>query len=290
MGAPTSGGITLLQILGILENFDMSSLDPLSPQAIHLFAEANKLAYADRAKYIGDPDFVDVPTEAMLDKLYLKARSKEIRLQKTMGKAKAGILPHQSVKWGIDQSTELPGTSHISIYDQYGNALSMTTTIESAFGSHIMVGGFLLNNQLTDFSFVAEKNGQQIANRIEAGKRPRSSMAPTMIFNEDDSPYMLIGSPGGSRIINYVAQAIIAVIDHNLPIQQAIDLPHYTNRNGNMDFEEGTELVNLKSKLEALGHVINVKPLTSGSHGIIKTDSGLEGGADMRREGIASGL
>lgn len=291
MDAPTSGGITLLQILGILENFKMSEYDPLSVEAIHLFAEANKLAYADRAKYIADPDFVDVPTEKLLDKDYLAERAKLIKMDKTMGRAKPGAFEHKSANWAIDTSNDLPATSHIVIYDRYGNAISMTTTIESAFGSHLMVGGFLLNNELTDFSFISEKDGQMIANRIEPGKRPRSSMAPTMIFNstEDFSPYVLIGSPGGSRIINYVAKTIFAIVDWKMDIQEAINLPHYVNRNSDMDLEKGTELEAVKAKLEALGHKVNIKPLTSGLHGIMKTEIGFEGGADPRREGIVDG-
>lgn len=295
MPAPTSGGITLLQILGVLENFDLGQYDPLSKEAIHLFAEANKLAYADRGKYIADPDFVDVPTDEMLDRNYLKQRAGLVKMNKTMNRAEPGQLPHKVSKlWAVDASLELPGTSHIVIVDKEGNALSMTTTIESGFGSHLMTNGFLLNNEMTDFSFLAEKNGQKIANRVEAGKRPRSSMAPVIIFDKPLSdktakPIMLVGSPGGSRIINYVAKTIIAVLDWKLDIQQAMNLPHFVNRNSDMDLEEGTDWTDIQKQLEALGHKVSVKPLTSGLHGIVIRPDGFVGGADPRREGIAKG-
>ena len=189
--------------------------------------------------------------------------------------------------WADDQSLELPSTSHISIVDQYGNALSMTTTIENGFGSRLMVRGFLLNNELTDFSFRTHSDGVPIANRIEPGKRPRSSMAPTIVL-ENGEPSLVIGSPGGSRIIGYVAQAIIAHLDWGMDVQQAVSMPHLVNRFGTYDLEDGTAATELAPALEAMGYEVNLRDLTSGLH-VIAIGDGLQGGADPRREGIALG-
>ncbi|MHA1571590.1 MAG: gamma-glutamyltransferase, partial [Alphaproteobacteria bacterium] len=184
---------------------------------------------------------------------------------------------------------ELPGTSHISIVDRDGNALSMTTTIESGFGSNLMVRGFLLNNELTDFSFRPSRDGKDIANRVEPGKRPRSSMAPTIAFDADGELALVVGSPGGSRIIEYVAKTIVAVLDWDMDIQSAINLGHLTNRNGGTDLEAGTEMAALEAALTARGHSVKVRDLNSGLHGIQVSADGLVGGADPRREGIAKG-
>ncbi|MBT3929105.1 MAG: gamma-glutamyltransferase, partial [Rhodospirillaceae bacterium] len=185
--------------------------------------------------------------------------------------------------------TGRPGTSHISIVDGAGNAVSMTTTIEGAFGSQLMVRGFLLNNELTDFSFLPSKDGQLVANRVEPRKRPRSSMAPTLVFNADGSLRLVVGSPGGSRIIGYVAKTLVAVLDWDLDIQAAIDLGHVVNRNGATDFEAGTEAEALVPAFKALGHTTRVRDLNSGLHGIEIVDGKLRGGADPRREGVARG-
>ncbi|MEM9279648.1 MAG: gamma-glutamyltransferase, partial [Pseudomonadota bacterium] len=187
-----------------------------------------------------------------------------------------------------DNSLELPSTSHFSIVDAAGNVVSMTTTIENGFGSRLMVGGFLLNNELTDFSFVPEVDGKLVANRIEPGKRPRSSMAPTIIMKEG-KPVLAIGSPGGSSIIPYVAKTIIAWIDWDMDIQQAIELPHLVNKFGRYDLEKGTAAEKFAKPLEMLGFVTETRDLNSGLHGIEITPEGLEGGADPRREGLAVG-
>ena len=287
MGPPTSGGLTVIQMLKILENFDLPSLSPLSPQAAHLFTQAGRLSYADRATHMADSDFHTVPVKALLDENYLRGRSALIDPTRDMGKASQG-LPNNAMQSGL--SPALPSTTHLSVVDQYGNAVSMTSSIENAFGSTLLVRGFLLNNQLTDFSFAAKgQDNALIANRVQAGKRPRSSMSPFIVF-ENDAPYLVIGSPGGSRIINYVARAIIAVLDWNLNVQDALNLPHYVNRNGGTDLEENTIAVQLKDELEAMGHTINVRGLTSGLHAIHLTDGELHGGADPRREGVAAGL
>lgn len=288
MGPPSSGGITTLQTLGILENFDLAVLQPNSEQFAHLFTQASRLAYADRNQWIADPDFVDVPVSAMLDESYLSSRAKKITEQ-DMGKAQPGI--QLQPEYEQDVAYELPNTSHVSIVDAEGNVVSMTTSIEMGFGSTVMVGGFLLNNQLTDFSLVPGNGDEKFANRVEAGKRPRSSMAPTIVLNEKgDRVLHAIGSPGGSRIINYVTQSVIGMLDWELNVQESINLGHVTNRNDYTSLEKGREIGELKSELQKRGHDVRVMDLNSGLHGIsIKPDGTLVGGADPRREGIVKG-
>ena len=288
MGPPTSGGMTVIQILKLLEDKNLSQYEPLSPEAVHLFAQAGKLAYADRGKYMADADFVNVPVEGLIDSDYLSERAKLIG-PKDMGKATPGAPPNADTNWLVSQSPEQPSTTHFSIVDKEGNGFSMTSSIEMAFGSTVMVHGFLLNNQLTDFSFSEEKNRQLIANRVQPGKRPRSSMSPFMVFNENGDLSMVIGSPGGSRIINYVAKTMLGVLEWNLDIQAAISLPHFVNRNGNTDLEADTEAAELKESLEALGHSVSVRDLNSGLHGITINGDGLQGGADPRRVGRVLG-
>lgn len=289
MGPPTSGGLTVGQILSILSHFDLPEMGP-GPEAAHLFAEAGKLAYADRGLYMADSDFVKMPTKGLLDQDYLATRAALIKRDGAMGKAEAGSPPWKDAALrSPDETLERPGTSHFVIRDSFGNAVSMTTTIETGFGSRVMVRGFLLNNELTDFSRAPEKDGKPIANRVEGGKRPRSSMSPTIAFDASGEPVLLIGSPGGSRIINYVAKTLVAVLDWNMDIQQAIDLGHFVNRNGATDLEEGTEAEGYKEALEALGHEVNVRDLNSGLHGIVIAKDGLVGGADPRREGLVLG-
>ncbi len=289
MGPPTSGGLTVGQILSMLSHFDLPAMGP-GPEAAHLFAEAGKLAYADRGLYMADSDFVKMPTKGLLDPDYLASRAALIKRDGAMGKAEAGSPPWKDAALrSPDETLERPGTSHFVIRDSYGNAVSMTTTIETGFGSRVMVRGFLLNNELTDFSRTPEKDGKPIANRVEGGKRPRSSMAPTMVFDASGEPTLLIGSPGGSRIINYVAKTLVAVLDWDMDIQQAIDLGHFVNRNGATDLEEGTEAAGYKEALEALGHEVKIRDLNSGLHGIVITKDGLVGGADPRREGTVLG-
>ena len=287
MGPPSSGALTVGQILGLLSNFDMAAMDN-AVDAEHLFLEAAKLAYADRGLYMADSDFVDMP-EGLLDPDYLKARSGLIKADESMGKAKAGTPPWKNAaKLSPDTQLERPGTSHVSIVDAMGNVVSLTTTIETGFGSRVMVGGFLLNNELTDFSRAPEKDGKAIANRVEGGKRPRSSMSPTIVM-KNGAPVLAIGSPGGSRIINYVARSIIAILDHGMDPQEAINQPHIVNRNGNTDIEKSTSAEALITALEAKGHEIKVRDLNSGLHAIQIKDGVLIGAADPRREGVAIG-
>ncbi|WP_062263718.1 gamma-glutamyltransferase [Endozoicomonas arenosclerae] len=291
MGPPSSGATTVGQILGILQSYEMASLGPVNPESWRLFAGASRLAFADRARYLADSDYVPVPVQGLLDDQYLADRAKLLESDQALKTVSAGkpVWQHASLQ-ADDQSIELPSTSHISIVDADGNALSMTTTIENGFGSRLMVGGFLLNNEMTDFSFASHKKGVPIANRVEPVKRPRSSMAPTIVMDKSGKPYIVLGSPGGSRIISFVAKALIAHIDWGMDIQEAINLPHMLNPFGMYELEQGTEAVQLKTELEKLGYPVKVRELNSGLHGIVITEDGLEGGADPRREGVAIGF
>jgi gamma-glutamyltranspeptidase/glutathione hydrolase len=295
MGPPSSGGLTTLQILGILQSFDLSAMKPsedgqIDPAAAHLIAEASKLAFADRNTYIADEDFVPVPSAGMLDPGYLELRAREISSKKALGKAVPGN-PGLNQSWNFAPGDDSLGisTTHFSIIDGEGNAVSMTSSIENAFGSRMMVDGFLLNNQLTDFSFVSKKGGKLVANRAAPGKRPRSSMAPTLVIDANGKAVLAIGSPGGSRIISYVAQTIVAALDWDMDIQKALNMPHMTNRNGSTDIEVGTGLERMMPALKALGHTVQIRAMTSGLHAVQVKDGKLLGAADFRREGIALG-
>ena len=287
MGPPSSGALTIGQILGILERFDLPAMED-GVEFRHLFAEASRLAFADRGLYLGDSDFVDIP-DAYLDAGYLEERSTLIDPGKAMGVATPGIPPGWD-KASLSPDIERPraGTSHFVIIDAKGNMISATTTIESGFGNRVMAHGFLLNNELTDFSFVPEADGSPVANRVEAGKRPRSSMAPIIVF-EDGLPVLLTGSPGGAAIIHYTALSLISILDWGMDPQQAIDLPHVTNLNGRTNVEEGEGAEAFAEGLKALGHEVNIANLNSGLHVIAITDDGLVGAADKRREGAVMG-
>ncbi|QFU15503.1 gamma-glutamyltransferase [Microvirga thermotolerans] len=289
MGPPSSGGIAVQQILGILETRDMAALKP-GPEAVHWLSEAGRLAFADRALYVADPAFVNVPVKGLVDPGYLRSRAALIDPGKSMGKAKPGEPPFQKTfLFAPSEGIEF-GTSHMSIVDRDGNAVSMTTTIEDGFGSRLMTrSGFLLNNELTDFSFTPVEDGKPVANRVEAGKRPRSSMAPTIVFDRDNRLYAVVGSPGGSLIINYVAKTLVGLLDWKLDPQTAADLPNVGSRNGPTELEAGTEAEAWKAGLEAKGHEVKLIDQNSGIHAILVTPKGLDGGADSRREGVAIG-
>ena len=290
MGPPSSGGVTMLQILGLLERFDMPSLAPGSAAAVHLISEASRLAFADRNRYLADPDFVLVPVQGLLDPAYLRRRAHLIDPDRAMSEALPGMPPGSKDLDRADAaSPELASTSHLSVVDSRGNAVSFTTSVERAFGSRLMAGGFILNNQLTDFSFAPTDTHGPVANRVQPGKRPRSSMTPTLIFDEDGSLVATLGSPGGSRIIGFVTQSIIALLDWGLDAQAALSLPRHVNRNGATELEEGTPLERLAPALKALGHDVRIRPLVSGLHAVRRVGGQLEGGADPRREGIALG-
>jgi gamma-glutamyltranspeptidase / glutathione hydrolase len=290
MGPPSSGALTIGQILGLLGHFDLESLDPRGPHASHLFAEASKLAFADRGLYIADADFVRVPEKGLLDPTYLTARAQLIDRAQAATDVSAGNPPWRDASLlAPDESTEVPATSHISIVDASGNIVAMTTTIESGFGSRLMVRGFLLNNELTDFSFRPEVGGLPVANRVEAGKRPRSSMAPTIVVDAQDQPILVVGSPGGARIIPYVARTILGVLVWDMDVQAAVNMPHVTSLGGPTDLEAGTPAADLAPSLEERGHSVRVLDLNSGIHAIAFTPEGLAAGVDRRREGAAFG-
>ncbi len=287
MGPPSSGAVAVGQILGLLEPYDLGA-GPQDAEVRRLMGDASRLAFADRGRYLADSDYVPVPVKGLLDPAYIGARaallSGEAALSEVLpGKPSfdhAGLLAD-------DISIELPSTSHISIVDSFGNVASMTTTIENGFGSRLMVRGFLLNNELTDFSFASHEEGVPIANRVEPGKRPRSSMAPTIVMKEG-KPVLVVGSPGGSQIIGYVADAIVAHVDWGMDVQAAVAAPHAINRFGVFDLEEGTPAADLMEALTTLGFEVGTKAMTSGLH-MIAIGEDLRGGADPRREGIALG-
>jgi len=265
MGPPSSGGVAVLQILGLLQRTRFARAPPQSADALHFFAEAGKLAYADRARYLGD---VPVPVQRLVSSAYLDQRAKLIG-ERAMVLAPPGDLES--------------GTSHFSIVDARGDIVSMTTTIETTFGSRIFVRGFLLNNQLTDFDFAPGG-----ANAVAPGKRPRSSMAPTMVFR-NDRPVLSLGSPGGSMIINYVAKALVGVLDWKLDLQAAFELPNFGSRNGPTLLEQASRYESLASQLEGRGHQVDKIPLASGLHGVQRVRGGWRGGADPRRDGAVRG-
>ncbi len=288
MGPPSSGALTVGQILKLVEPYDLASLGADDPQSWRLIGDASRLAFKDRGRYMADSDYVPVPVQGLLDDGYMAERSALLDRDTALPKVTAGTPEYDhAALWGDDMSIELPSTSHISIVDSFGNALSMTTTIENIFGSRLMVGGFLLNNELTDFSFSSHRNGHPIANRVEPGKRPRSSMSPTIVLR-DGKPILVIGSPGGSRIIGFVAQTIIAHLDWGMDIQAAISMPRLVNRSGTYEVEAGDFGTVMAPELEAIGFEVKLKKITSGLHGIAIGD-GLKGGADPRREGIVLG-
>jgi len=289
MGPPSSGGLTVAQILGLLDHVDLAGYGA-SPIGVHLFLEAAKLAYADRALYMADADFVAVPTTGLLDPVYLMLRAQALDRSQAMPAAEAGNPPWRDDSRRAPQAQDTSnGTSHVSIVDAEGNIVSLTSSIETGFGSRLMTGGFLLNNELTDFSFRPEIDGLPVANRVQPGKRPRSSMAPTIVFDADREPMLILGSPGGSRIINYVAKTIVTVVDWGMPIDEALSLGHFVNRNGDTDLEEGTDAAALAGALEALGHTVSIRDLNSGLHAIERVPGGWRGAADPRREGVVLG-
>lgn len=286
---PSSGPLAIIQMMTILSHTPIADLPPVSPEAVHYFSEAGRLAFADRAVYVADPDFADVPVKALLDPQYLRLRADLIMPKRTIGKAPPGDPVGMLAVRGEDTSPELPSTTHIVAVDREGSVMSMTSSIESAFGSKIFVDGFLLNNQLTDFSLSdVDAQNKLVVNRLEPGKRPRSSMSP-MLLLKDGRPYMAIGSPGGASIINFVAKVLVGVLDWDLSLQAAIDLPNFGSRNHYTDLEKGTVLRDVADDLRAMGHEVREVDFPSGLQGIRITPDGLEGGADPRREGVAAG-
>ena len=290
MGPPSSGGIAVLQILGMLERFDMAAAKPGEALGAHLLAEANRLAFADRDRYVADADFVPWPA-GLLDRAYLAQRSRLITVQKAIGLALPGTPPERRgqlrfLPWPQYEST---GTSQVSVVDAAGNAVSMTSSVGDAFGARLFTQGFILNNELSDFNASPMVNGEPVANRVEPGKRPRSSMAPTLVFDERGNLVLAVGSQGGPRIIGFVAKMLVAALDWNLDMQAAIDLPHILNRNGVTELEDGANRPALQQALQGLGHQVTLGPIDSGQQGIKVVNGKLTGGGDRRREGVALG-
>ena len=278
MGPPSSGGLAILQALAILEPFELSHDRPNDLRSLHLIAETSRLVFADRARYVADPAFVPVPVEKLLAPAYIAERRKLISLDHAMSRqapVPPGYVEH--------------GTSHMTIVDRQGNAVSFTTTIESPFGSLMMVGGFILNNELTDFSAVAERDGRPVANRVEPGKRPRSSMSPTFVLNKDRTLELAVGSAGGQRIIGDTLQALIGMLDWGLSPQAALDLPRVINTNGITELEDKGDLPAQAERLRALGHEVQVRRHEGGLTAIRREGDGWGGGADPRRDGVAKG-
>jgi gamma-glutamyltranspeptidase/glutathione hydrolase len=294
MPLPSSGGVSVLQMLKLLEFYDLGAMGPASFWSVHFISEAGRLAYADRGVYEADPDFY-TPPGGLLDRGYLRERARLIRPDATLGTALPGAPPEHAgtpgkAGWGRDAAPEFSSTSHISIVDRYGDAVAMTSTIEDAFGSRLMTrGGFLLNNELTDFSFVPAEGGRPVANRVEGGKRPRTSMAPTIAYDGHGRVAIVAGSPGGPAIINYVVKVLIGIIDWKLDPQAAVALPNFGSRNGPTELERNTPVAALAPKLRALGADVRVLDHTSGLQAIVRTERGWIGGTDPRREGVVRG-
>jgi gamma-glutamyltranspeptidase/glutathione hydrolase len=278
MGPPSSGGLAIVQALAILEPFKLSDDKPNDLRSLHLIAETSRLIFADRAHYVDDPAFTPVPVEKLLAPAYITQRRALISLDKSMGVQ--GIVPP-----GYPEH----GTSHMTIVDKQGNAVSFTTTIESPFGSLMMVGGFILNNELTDFSAEAMRDGEPVANQVEPGKRPRSSISPTFVLNKDGGLVLAVGSAGGQRIIGDTLQALIGMLDWNLSAQAALDLPRILNMNGPTELENKGELPAQAERLRALGHQVQVRAHEGGLTAIRREGDGWGGGADPRRDGVARG-
>ncbi|MGU9830481.1 gamma-glutamyltransferase [Pseudomonas sp. LF242] len=311
MPPPSSGGIAVAQILGTLQALETrdprlaiapmkpvkstspAGLEP-TPEAVHLLAEAGRLAFADRGLFVADADFVPVPTAGLIAPDYLAKRATLIG-DRSMGIAKPGTPAGIQVAYALDRSPLRISTSQVVAVDDLGGAVSMTTTVEAAFGSHVMVQGFLLNNQMTDFSFIPEESGQPVANRVEPGKRPRSAMAPTLVFDRKSGELLAtVGSPGGSQIIEYVSKSLVAMLDWNLDPQAAISLPNFGSRNGATELEAGMFSPELKQALRDKSHALSEIDMTSGVQAIVRTPdaqgkASLSGGADPRREGEAVG-
>jgi gamma-glutamyltranspeptidase/glutathione hydrolase len=284
---PPSSGVSLLQLLAILERTDIADRGPADPQAWFLFAEASRLMYADRDRYVADPAFVTVPIEGLLDPAYVAGRAELIG--ERAGAAPAAGEPPGPVaaRFGADATAEAAGTSHFVVVDARGNVASMTTSVESLFGSGRAVGGFFLNNQLTDFSFRAVEDGRPIANAVAPGKRPRSSMSPVIVLDRDGRLLAALGSPGGSAILAYNAKALIGLLDWNLPLQQAIDLPNLIARGQDFHGEIAKFPPEVVQGLAARGiELKGGRGEESGLHGVVLRDGGaVEGAADPRREG-----
>lgn len=287
---PSSGGIAVLQILGMVERFPLAELGADSVEAVHLLVEAQRLAFADRERYVGDPDFVAVPVEGLLDSQYLRERAALIDRKRAMAQAPFGVPGNSTAAGTPARDAGSPGgTSHFTIVDGDGNVVALTGSIEAPFGSRMASGGFLLNNQLTDFSFRPRDGGRGHPNAVAPGKRPRSSMSPVIVFDAEGDVRLALGARGGPRIIPYVVKTLVGVLDWNLEIQEAIALPNFAYVDGRLELEHGTRLAANRAEFAALGYAVRETDLASGLHGIESAGNGWRGGADPRLEGVARG-
>lgn len=288
---PSSGGIAVLQMLGILEHFPLAQMSPEDPATLHLIGEASRLAFADRNHYLGDPDRVQIPVEGLLDRDYLARRARLIDTGRAMEQAYPGEPGGRTRMTELSPRSEPheQGTSHFSIVDGDGNLVALTSSNEAPFGSRMLVHGMVLNNQLTDFTFDPHLDDGQHPNAVGPGKRPRSSMSPFVVLDQSGEPVLVIGSRGGSRIIGYVLKTLIGVLDWKLDIQDAIALPNMVERGQGIELEENTSIAQLADALREMGHEVRVVPMTSGLHGIERVNDDWRGGADPRLDGVARG-
>ena len=287
MAPPSSGATTVLQILGTLQRFDLKAMGKDSPQSWYLIGQAMQLAYADREKYLGDDAFVNVPVAGLLNPEYIKERSALIDPEKARADYPAGNPPGAAPRTAAI-SSEVAGTTHFTAVDKNGNIANMTSTIEGPFGSQLMAGGFFLNNELTDFTFAPEKDGAPVANRVAGGKRPLSSMAPTVVFDRDGRAVLALGSAGGKRIIMHVTKTLIGVIDFGLPLQQAIDLPNIYFGGGGLEVEQNSMLSAMADGLGKFGQKVRPVDLGSKVNGAQRIGNSWTGAADPRSEGTSA--
>ena len=292
MGPPSGGGIAVAAILKQLEGFDLAALGPDNPTAWHLLAESERLAFADRDAYLADADFVNVPVAGLLDASYLKGRGSLIRADRSMPSVAAGV-PNAAPRRTLGTGAEVPATTHFAAADAFGNVASLTSTVEGGFGSGLVSGGFILNNELTDFNFVPKAGAESVANRVEPGKRPRSSMSPTLVYDRAGRVVLAIGAAGGPTIPAQVAKSIVAVLDWKLSVADAIALPVIMTYGDRVLIEKGPQgqrLAAMQPALEALGHPVVITGLPYKANGIERTGNGWRGGADPRSEGVSLGL
>ena len=292
MGPPSGGGIAVAAILKQLEGFDLAALGPDNPTAWHLLAESERLAFADRDAYLADADFANVPVAGLLDASYLKARGSLIRADRSMPSVAAGV-PNAAPRRTLGTGAEVPATTHFAAADAFGNVASLTSTVEGGFGSGLVSGGFILNNELTDFNFVPKAGAESVANRVEPGKRPRSSMSPTLVYDRAGRVVLAIGAAGGPTIPAQVAKSIVAVLDWKLSVADAIALPVIMTYGDRVLIEKGPQgqrLAAMQPALEALGHPVVITGLPYKANGIERTGNGWRGGADPRSEGVSLGL
>ena len=286
MGPPSSGATTVLQILGSLRPFDMKALGKDNPESWHLISEAMQLAYADREKYLGDPAFVNVPVAGLLSDGYLAKRAALIKPDSALGTYEAGTPPGASPRTAAI-SHEVSGTTHFVSVDSTGSIASMTSTVEGAFGSQLVANGYILNNELTDFTFAPEKNGAPVANRVQPGKRPLSSMSPTIVYDASGKPVLALGSAGGKRIIMHVAKTLVGVLDFDLPLEQAIELPNIYFSGAAVLVENGSPLAVKSADLSKFGQTVVTTDLDSKVNGVQWVNGRWVGAADPRSPGVA---